>query len=100
MKYQKYHVTPIIESQLRQEEKGKEHASHLDPHYDKKIFELGTKWALEHKDVNDTKELAERINYQGNLSENKSFLNGYSRGLRLLIIEINETQQDNNVKRK
>ncbi len=96
MKYQKYRVTPFIASQISQEEIGIKHASHLDPHFDKKIFELGTEWAKEHKDVNDTKELAERINYQGNLSENKSFLNGYKRGLRLLIIE----KQDNGVKRK
>ena len=87
MSNKKYQVTKFIESELHREAKDREHASHLDPKFEKKIYELGTEWALNNHDVNDTIELAKSINYKGNLSENKSFLNGYARGLRLIMIE-------------
>ena len=68
----------IIENDLRRAKNREMTVKNYDRTYDREIYEQGTEWALAKKDLSEA----------GDLKNNKSFLNGYARGLRLLQIEM------------
>ena len=68
----------IIENDLRRAKNREMTVKNYDRTYDREIYEQGTEWALAKKDLSEA----------GDLQNNKSFLNGYARGLRLLQIEM------------
>ncbi len=70
-------ISDLIEADDTRNKIGRQHQNNLDHNYNKELYEKGTEWALNKRDIEDA----------GEFAENKSFLNGYARGLRLLIIE-------------
>ena len=68
----------IIDYNLKKAQNRAETIKNYDRTYKQEIYQKGTEWALAKKDLSEA----------GELQNNKSFLNGYARGLRLLKIEM------------
>ena len=82
MKKKPLDMRSIYESDMIRAKKEQEHYSHIDHDYDPVKYEEGTKAAKTGTSLDEV----------GELANNKSFLNGYARGLRLIKIEqISET---------
>ena len=78
----------INQEKLDQSIKEKALFAKIQREFSKEDYEKGTEWALEGRDLDEA----------GALGNNKSFLNGYARGLRLIYIKINEISE--NIKKR
>ena len=77
MKKPKSMYSSMIAEEMMKTAAGKERYSRIDHNYDKELYMLGTEFAKAGINLENV----------GEYAKNKSFLNGYNRGLRLLKIE-------------
>ncbi len=78
MSFKKSYVVDEIERDRRVNERLKKQSEQAKIHFDKELFEQGTKWSLDNNLLQDAEE---------NKRNNHSFIEGYQRGERLKYIE-------------